>query len=146
MATPETQPFDRKPITRDEALAAAQRVVTPDGEVIEFPTEIHHGNAGHVATKAIEIYKMAKKREKQAGAPWKELQDKAKDIIERAFQQLSIDSLESSAGKAYIQSTYSQVKYDARALDALSASDPDLAAKLQPHRKEIERGGWIVIR
>lgn len=28
----------------------------------------------------------------------------------------------------------------------LCASDPELKAKLWPHRKESERGGWIVVR
>lgn len=121
------------------------RITTPDGEIIDLE-DVHSGNAGHVAANAIEIYKMAKEREKATSLPWKELQDKAKDIIQRAFQELGIDSLESDAGKAYIQPTYSQIKYDTRALDALCASTPQLKEMLWPHRQESERGGWIVVR
>lgn len=47
------------------------------------------------------------------------------------------------AGRVAVTAPSVSVSYDRKALDALCASDPALAAKLAPHRKEIERPGTM---
>ena len=49
------------------------------------------------------------------------------------------------AGKASITAPSVSVSYDAKALDALAASDDGIARLLQPHRKMTERAGTMRI-
>ena len=49
------------------------------------------------------------------------------------------------AGKASITAPSVSVSYDAKALDALAASDDGIARLLAPHRKATERAGTMRI-
>lgn len=105
-------------------------------------TEIHDGNASQAAARAIEVYKMARSRAKKAQAPWKELQNKAREVIERTLEILDTDKIESDAGVAYIQADSRKPYYDAEALDELCLNNPQIRDILWPYREiRTRRGG-----
>jgi hypothetical protein len=98
------------------------------------------------ASRAIEAYKYAKQEERLASAPWKEVQAQAKEVLLWAMQSLNSDSIETEAGRAYMRTGHTRVTYDAKALDALCASSPELASILTPHRKEKEYPPTLTVR
>lgn len=98
------------------------------------------------AKAAIDIYKAARSGEDAAAAPWRELQKAAKDMLTEVIVETGRTKWESDLGTAYIPAPGVTVRYDPKALDALCASDPELAAILAPHRKESERAGSLTIR
>lgn len=76
-----------------------------------------------------------------------EAQQKAcKSLIGDIFVELGIDKAETPAGKVYVTDPSLIVSYDAKALDALCASDDRIKRALYPHRKESERAGTLTIR
>lgn len=75
-----------------------------------------------------------------------ELQKEAKGLIAEIFTEIGTAEATTSAGRAYVTSASASVSYDAKALDALCKSNPQIAAILQPHRTVKERAGSLTIR
>lgn len=121
------------------------RISLDDLPALDRPAKIEGDEARQVAI-AIEVYKRAKAEEKLAVMPWKDLQDKAKEVLAWAMSRLETDSIESDAGRAYVRAPYTRVTYDAAALDALCMSDPELALTLSPHRRERQYEPVLTVR
>jgi hypothetical protein len=99
-----------------------------------------YGNSPEEAIRiAVEVYKDASKY-------LKDIQAKAKQIIEEVSIETGRTDWSTQAGKVYYPAPGVAVSYDSKALDALCASDPDLKAKLWPHRRETERAGSMTIK
>lgn len=89
-------------------------------------------------------------------ARYKELRGRIEDLeaqaasvraeIAAALGDAGLDSLQCSAGRAYFTKAAVSVSYDAKALDALLASDDAFARLLRPHRKETQRSPLLTIR
>lgn len=91
-----------------------------------------------VAT-AIEVYK-------DAGKYADDVRKHAKAAIEEIILETGQTEWSTPAGKIYFPKPSLSVSYDAKALDALCASSPELAAILKPHRRETERAGSMTIK
>jgi hypothetical protein len=75
-----------------------------------------------------------------------EQQKTHKAVIEEIFVEIGVDKADTKAGKAYITAPSVTISYDAKALDALCASDDQINRLLSPHRKESQRAGTLTIR
>ena len=71
--------------------------------------------------------------------------DIAKKLIGDVMTETAQTAYTTAAGKASITAPSASVSYDAKALDALAASDDGIARLLQPHRKVSERAGTMRI-
>ena len=88
---------------------------------------------------AVEVYK-------DSGKYLKAVQKEAKQIVTDIIVETGQDRWKSETGQVYISKPSVSVRYDAKALDALCASDERLAKILRPHRKETERAGSLTIK
>lgn len=98
---------------------------------------------GNEPDKAIDI---AMTVYKDAGKYLKAIQTRAKQIVTDIITETGQDRWKSEAGQVYISNPSVSVRYDAKALDALCASDDSLKRILWPHRKESERAGSLTIK
>lgn len=74
-----------------------------------------------------------------------EIQKQAKSLITDVITETGQATYRTKAGSAIISSPSQTVTYDAKALDALCQSMPDLANLLLPHRRVTERAGGLRI-
>lgn len=74
---------------------------------------------------------------------YKEVQAAAKERLGEIMAETGQTKFATQAGRVAVTAPSVSVSYDRKALDALCASDPALAAKLAPHRKEAERPGTM---
>jgi hypothetical protein len=99
-----------------------------------------YGNDPEAAVAiAVEVYK-------DAGKYLKAIQAQAKKIVTDIIIETGQDRWKSDAGQVYIGKPSVSVRYDAKALDALCASDDTVKRLLWPHRKESERAGSLTIK
>lgn len=99
-----------------------------------------YGNEPEEAIRiAVEVYKDAAKL-------LKDIQARAKRIIEEVSIETGRTDWTTAAGKVYYPAPGLAISYDSKALDALCASDPELKSKLWPHRRETERAGSMTIK
>lgn len=118
-------------------------------ELSDLLCDVEHGRTRDTATAAstaIDVYKLAKQGEAKALEPWQRLQTRAKSALSDIIAETGVAEWAGQFGRCYVPAAGVSVSYDAKALDALCASDPDLAAKLQPHRKVSERPGSLTVR
>lgn len=90
---------------------------------------------------AIMVY-MACKAEVDA---YTAVMDSAKKLISDVMAETGETAYATKAGKATITAPSVSITYDAKALDALMASNDDYARMLSPHRKATERAGTLRI-
>ena len=95
---------------------------------------------------AIAVYKQAKAEAKSVSAPWDALADEAKSVLTDIITETGVTSFKTASGMAYVPAPGVTISYDAKALDALCASDDQLKRLLWPHRSEKERPGSLTIR
>ncbi len=95
---------------------------------------------------AIAVYKEAKQRAEDAAQPWLDVGTEAKAQLTDIITETGVMSWKTAAGMVYIPAAAKIVSYDAKALDALCASSPELDRILRPHRSEKERPGSLTIR
>lgn len=81
-----------------------------------------------------------------AAAPWEAVQAAARTKLGEIIAATGRLDWTTSAGRAFVPSAGVSVSYDAKALDALCKSSPELAAVLLPHRKETQRAGSLTIK
>lgn len=117
----------------------------------ELKRDLDNIEAGKVdtaeaASLAIDIYRLARDGEKAAAEPWRELQRRAKQALADIIVETGRTSWEGKLARCYVPAPGVTVTYDAKALDAVCASDLYLAEKLAPFRREIERAGSLTIR
>lgn len=70
----------------------------------------------------------------------------AKAKIEEIILETGRSDWQTEAGRVYFPKPGVTIKYDAKALDALCASDDNLKRLLWPHRSEQERPGTMTIK
>jgi hypothetical protein len=86
----------------------------------------------------------AKARDMEAQATeWKGVENLARERLAEVFQATGQANWSTPAGKAYRAADSVTVSWDAKALDALCASSPQIAAVLAPHRRETVRSGAL---
>jgi hypothetical protein len=88
---------------------------------------------------AVEVYK-------DSGKYLKAVQKEAKKIVTDIIIETGQDRWKNEQGQVYIGKPSVSVRYDAKALDALCASDERLKKILWPHRIESERAGSLTIK
>ena len=99
-----------------------------------------HGNDTETAVQiAVEVYK-------DVGKYSKDVQAKAKALIEEIIIETGQSEWKTKAGKVYFPKPSVSARYDTKALDALCARNDELKRILWPHRKETERPGSMTIR
>jgi hypothetical protein len=94
-----------------------------------------------VAEGIISDYLRARERMEE----WQIKAEDARRRLSDLIEQTGRTTWETAAGKASVTAPSTTVSYDARALDALAASSPEIAAILAPHRKVTERAGTLRI-
>ena len=99
------------------------------------------GTPAQSVESAIAVY-LAAKAQMDA---YSSVADAAKKLISDVMTETAQTAYSTQAGKASITAPSVSVSYDAKALDALSASDDGIARLLQPHRKVSERAGTMRI-
>lgn len=113
---------------------------TPQDLIARLNAE--HANTEAAAAAAVDVYKAAK----TFAAAYDEPQTKAKALINDIMLETGNYTINTPAGKAMVTAPSVRVAYDAKALDALCASSPDIARILEPHRKETMIAGSLTIR
>ena len=88
---------------------------------------------------AIEVYK-------DAGLQLKDIQARAKKLIEEISLETGQVEWTTKAGKVYYPKPSLVVTYDAKALDILCEADPELKEKIGKYRRETERAGSMTIK
>lgn len=96
--------------------------------------------------QAIRIYKDAKAAAADVAKPYEDVMTAAKDRLTEIMAETGQMSWKTVHGQAYVPAGGMTVSYDAKALDALCASSPEIAAILHPHRQVKERPGSLTIR
>lgn len=91
---------------------------------------------------AVAVYKMATAKQESYAA----VKDEAKHIISEIMAETGVTNYNTRAGKAYVTAAGVSVSYNTQALDALAASDDNLARILAPHRTVKERAGALTIK
>ena len=109
---------------------------------IQMANGYKNGEPSEVVDAAISIYREAGEEIDAL----KKVQDEMKRHISDTIAATGLDRWSVSAGICYVSAPSVSVSYDAKALDALAASDDNLARILAPHRKVSERGGSLTIR
>lgn len=104
------------------------------------------GEFDGAVTNAIGAIVAAKAGAAEAAAPFAEAEAKAREVINSAIAATGRDNWSCETGRAYIPAPGVTVSYDAKALDALCKSSPELAAVLAPHRAERERVGSLTVK
>ncbi len=74
------------------------------------------------------------------------VQADAKLLIGEIFSETGRTEAATPAGRVYITKPGYTVTYDAKGLDGLAALDEELAALLEPFRRQTERAGTMTIR
>lgn len=98
------------------------------------------------ARNAIAVYREAKMLAKAATQEWDAVADEAKTLLSDIIAETGRTTWKFDEGSAYLPAPGVTVTYDAKALDALCASDDNLRRILWPHRQERERPGSLTIR
>lgn len=98
------------------------------------------------ARNAIAVYREARLHAKTAAQEWDAVADEAKALLGDIIAETGCTTWKFDEGSAYLPAPGLTVSYDAKALDALCASDDGLKRLLWPHRQERERAGSLTIR
>lgn len=122
------------PADPDDALIEVDAVTVTPG--------ITEAEVGQLVAVAIE----AKAEAAAAAAPWEAVQAAARAKIGEVMAATGRTNWTTMAGRAYVPAAGVSVSYDAKALDALCASSPQIADILRPHRKETMRAGSLTIK
>jgi hypothetical protein len=88
----------------------------------------------------------AKAKASAAAAPWEDIQSEARAHISQIMADTGQTDWKTATGRAYVPAAGVSVSYDAKALDALCASSPEIAAILSPHRRETMRVGSLTVK
>lgn len=88
----------------------------------------------------------AKALAEAASWPWESVRDAARAKLSDVMAATGRSDWKVPAGRAYVPAAGVSVSYDAKALDALCASSPEIASILGPHRRETMRAGSLTIK
>lgn len=118
---------------------------TPD-ELRSRLERAYHLAPDDAATEAIAIALAARAAGEAAAEPWADVNTAARRVLEDLCCETGRTKFKTPAGEAFIPSPSVRVSYDTKALDALVASNADLARVLTPHRRETHSVGALTIR
>lgn len=111
-------------------------------QTLDMPCE----STEKAAERAILVYKDAKAAAADVVKPYEDVMANAKAVLTDIIAETGKMTWKVAAGQAFVPAAGMTVSYDAKALDALCASSPELKAILWPHRFEKERAGSLTIR
>ena len=97
-------------------------------------------------TQAIKVYRQLAALKKEVDSYVGDIQGFAKGVVSDVMVEVGETDIKTPSGRAYIPAPGVSIKYDAKALDALAASDPQLKAVIDPHRIVSERPGNLTIK
>lgn len=117
-----------------------------NAETLEIALSEPVSSTEEAMRQAVLIYKDAKAAAADVVKPYEDVMASAKNRINEIITETGCLSWKTVHGLAYIPAAGVTVTYDAKALDALCASSPEIAALLRPHRIEKERPGSLTIR
>lgn len=103
--------------------------------------QTEHKSTEAAVETAISVYQAAKGEQDR----WVEVGNAAKELLQEIMVETGQTGFVSRAGKAAVTAPSVSVSYDAKALDALCASDDNLRRILEPHRRVTERAGTLRI-
>jgi hypothetical protein len=124
----------------------AATVEPSDAEIELLAMEIGPRTTAEEVGQIIRIAIAAKKNAEAQATEWKGVENLARERLAEVFQATGQANWSTPAGKAYRAADSVTVSWDAKALDALCASSPQIAAVLAPHRRETVRSGALTIR
>jgi len=126
-------------------MIAFEAIVTPDQLRARLANALDMApdNAAH---EAISVALDAKAAAEDAAKPYADVNAEARRVLDGIMAETGQTTYKTPSGDAYVPAPSTRVTYDAKALDALCASSPDLARVLAPHRKETSVPGSLVIR
>lgn len=73
------------------------------------------------------------------------VQQEVKRLIAEVMEETAQTKYVTRAGTVAVTSPSTSISYDGKALDVLCQADADLALKLFPYRKEVQRAGTLRI-
>lgn len=114
-------------------------------ELREMLAKVEDGGVKDAETAVsdlITLYKVAASQIKAV----EDVQAKIKLLLSEIMAETLQTEWQTEAGRAYVPSAGVSVRYDAKKLDVLCASDTRLAERLKPFRIESERPGTLTIR
>lgn len=114
-------------------------MTTPD----ELTTKLHdtHGDPKNAVETFVTVYQAAA----AAIDTYTAVQQEAKRMIGEVMEETGQTKYVTRAGTAQVTSPSTTISYDGKALDVLCTADADLALKLFPYRKEVQRAGSLRI-
>lgn len=119
----------------------------PTPDELRSRLERAHGLApDDAATEAIAVALTAKAAGETAAKPWLDVNAAARRVLDDLIAETGQTAYKTPAGEAYVPAPSVRVSYDTKALDALVASNADLARVLTPHRRETHSVGALTIR
>lgn len=98
------------------------------------------------ADAAIRSITIAKAGAVAVAEPFVSTQENARCVLVDIIARTGETNWVTESGRAYVPAAGVAVSYDAKALDALCASNAELAAWLKPHRKESARPGSLTVK
>lgn len=104
--------------------------------------EVYGLEPAQAVERLIGIYKHAKSLQDALNAVGKD----AKEVLSEIMVETGQTTWNTDSGRCYVTRPSVTVRYDAKALDRLAASDPKIAELLSPHRTESQRAGVLYIR
>ena len=110
-------------------------------ELMAALTAAQTGAPDQSVESAVAVYLAAKGMMDAYGA----VADAAKKLISDVMTETAQTAYVTAAGKVSVTAPGTSISYDAKALDALAASDDGIARLLSPHRKVTERAGTMRI-
>lgn len=114
-------PFDPYAIDENATLAFIESALAPDAQG-DWAEALHEA-----VRRYVEIAHQIKRLER--------LQDELKRVIQVGMHDEGIRDYTCDYGHALIKAAYDRISYDAKSLDALAVSLPELRAILEPHRR-----------
>lgn len=100
-----------------------------------------HHSAESAAETAIAVYHAVKSQQEE----YDHVAAAAKALLQEIMLETGQTTIPTGAGVAKVTAPAVIVTYDAKALDALTSSSPELERVLLPHRKASERAGTLRI-
>jgi hypothetical protein len=101
-----------------------------------------YSNTEDALTDAITVYRGIAADVKEMEAT----KERAKQIVVEIMQETGQVKAITAAGTAQFTAASARASYDTKALDALCASDDNVARLLLPHRKETQVAGSLTIK
>ena len=105
---------------------------------------LHHAQTGapkDCVESAVTVYQAAA----AAIDTYTAVQQAAKKLIGEVMEETGQTKYVTRAGTAQVTSPSTTISYDGKALDVLCTADADLALKMFPYRKEVQRAGSLRI-